>query len=107
MAFLSLKRFPAVFGNTYYAEQVPTLYRVIALIMVALAAGSIAYFTERGQSFAQLLKEARVEMKKVVWPTTTETHQSTLIVLVVSAVMSLILWGLDTLLSWVIKGLIG
>lgn len=94
-------------SNSYYAEQVPLLWRVIGLIVLALAAGGIAYYTEKGRAFAELLKEARIELKKVVWPTKTETHQSTLIVIVVSGIMAVILWGLDTLLSFVIKALIG
>ena len=97
----------AVVANSIYAEQVPSLYRVLALIGVAIVAGGIAYLTEKGQAFAVLLKESRVELKKVVWPTKTETHQSTLIVIVVSGIMSVILWGLDTLLSFTIKALIG
>ncbi len=42
-------------------------------------------------------REARVEMK-VIWPTRQETLQTTLIVAAVTAVMSLILWGLDGIL---------
>jgi preprotein translocase subunit SecE len=97
----------AVTGNTYFAEEYSPLYRALALIGLAILAGGIAYLTEQGKAFVELLKEARVEAKKVVWPTRAETNQSTLIVAAVVAVMSLILWGLDSLLSYIVKLLLG
>jgi preprotein translocase subunit SecE len=45
------------------------------------------------------LKEARTEIRKVVWPTRQETTQTTLIVVAVVLVMALVLWGLDSLLG--------
>jgi len=96
-----------VIANTYYAEQYSPLYRALALIAVALVAMSIAYFTVKGRAFVELLKEARIEARKVVWPTRAETNQSTLIVAVVVAVMSILLFGLDWILSYIIKLLLG
>ena len=54
-----------------------------------------------------LAKEARVEIRKVVWPSREETTQTTLIVVAVVIFVALILWGLDSGLSWLIKGIIG
>lgn len=96
-----------VWGNTYYAEEFNPLYRALALIVLGAFALAIAYFTVKGKAFVELLKEARVEAKKVVWPTRAETNQSTLIVAVVVAVMSLVLWGLDSLLAFIVKLLLG
>jgi preprotein translocase subunit SecE len=96
-----------VWGNTYYAQEYSPLYRALALIVLAALALGIAYLTEKGRAFVELLKEARVEAKKVVWPTRAETHQSTLIVAVVVAAMSLILWGLDSFLAFIVKLLLG
>src|SRR5690606_29079196 len=89
----------AVVGNQYYAAE-PILYRVIALLFVALQ-------TTKGRSFFVLLKEARVEIRKVVWPTRQETTQTTLIVLAVVLVMALLLWGLDSLLGWLVSMIVG
>lgn len=96
-----------VAGNSYYAEAYSPLYRALALIVLALLAGGIAYLTEQGKAFVDLLKEARVEARKVVWPTRQETNQSTLIVAVVVAIMALVLWGLDSFLAFLIKLLLG
>ena len=61
----------------------------------------------KGKEVWDLAKEARVEVRKVVWPTRQETTETTLIVVAVVIFVALILWGLDSGLSWVIKGLIG
>lgn len=95
-----------VAGNQYFAAE-PVLYRVVALVVLGLAAAFVALQTTKGKSFWSLLKEARIEIRKVVWPNRTETTQTTLIVVAVVLVMALILWGLDTLLGWIISMFIG
>jgi preprotein translocase subunit SecE len=54
-----------------------------------------------------MFKEARNEIRQVVWPNRQETMQTTLIVVAVVLVMALLLWGLDSLLSWAVSSLIG
>ena len=53
-----------------------------------------------------MLKEARVELRKVIWPTRVETGQTTAIVVVVVLIVALILWALDSLFAWIIASLI-
>ena len=96
----------AVAGNQYFAAE-SVLYRAVALVVLGLAAAFVALQTSKGKSFWSLLKEARIEIRKVVWPNRTETTQTTLIVVAVVLVMALILWGLDTLLGWIISLFIG
>ncbi len=95
-----------VVGNYLYSSE-PVLYRAIVLIVLGAIAGFVALQTGKGKSFWALLKEARIEIRKVVWPTRPETIQTTLIVLAVVLVMALLLWGLDTLLGWIISFFIG
>ena len=95
-----------VVGNQYFSAE-PILYRVLVLLVLAAAAGFLAFQTAKGKAFAVLLKEARVEIRKVVWPTRQETTQTTLIVVAVVLVMALMLWGLDTLLGWLISLIVG
>ena len=67
--------------------------------VVAVAAGlGIAAVTEKGRTFLAFAKEARIEVRKVVWPTRQETTHTTLIVMVATVIMALILWGLDGIL---------
>jgi len=65
---------------------------VIALVVIGLA---LAAVTEKGRAAIEFAKEARIEARKVVWPTRTETVQTSLIIAFSVAVMSLFLWLLD------------
>ena len=96
----------AVVGNVVYSE-VAVLYRVLGVVVLMLAGVGIALTSAQGKAFLQLLKEANIERRKVVWPTRQETTQTTIIVVLVVFFMSLILWGLDSLLGWLISLLIG
>lgn len=95
-----------VYGNSYFAAE-SMLYRVIGLLVLAGIAGWIATQTSKGSAFVSLCMEARSEIRKVVWPTRTETTQTTLIVVVVVIIVAIILWGLDSFLSWLIALIIG
>ncbi len=95
-----------VAGNAYFGQE-SLLYRVLALLGLAIVAGFVALQTAKGVAFWELLKAARIEIRKVVWPTQAETRQTTLIVLLVVVLVALLLWGLDSLLSWIVSGVIG
>ncbi|PPK51866.1 preprotein translocase subunit SecE [Marinobacter persicus] len=95
-----------VVGNLYFGAE-SLLYRVVALVALGIVAAFIALQTSRGHRFAVLLKEARVEIRKVVWPTRPELIQTTAIVVVFVLVVALILWGMDSLVSWLVAGFIG
>ncbi|QBJ61751.1 preprotein translocase subunit SecE [Pseudoalteromonas sp. DL-6] len=87
----------AVVGNYMYAEQ-SVLLRAIGVVVAVAAGLGIAAVTEKGRTFLAFAKEARIEVRKVVWPTRQETTHTTLIVMVATVIMALILWGLDGIL---------
>ena len=95
-----------VVANSYFSAESP-LYRALGLVALSVVAITIAFQTTTGKSFFQLIKEARTEIRKVIWPTRAETGQTTLIVVAVVFVMALLLWGLDSLFSWLVSLLIG
>ena len=94
-----------VIGNNYYSAE-SLLYRLIAILVLAGVAGFIALQTVKGKSFFTLAKEAKTEIRRVVWPTRQETTQTTLIVLAVVVFMFLVLWGVDSFLGWVVSSVI-
>ncbi|WP_283709583.1 preprotein translocase subunit SecE [Pseudoalteromonas prydzensis] len=87
----------AVVGNYMYADQ-SVLLRAIGVVVAVAAGLGIAATTEKGRTFLAFAKEARIEVRKVVWPTRQETTHTTFIVMVATAIMALILWGLDGIL---------
>ncbi|MGH8435853.1 MAG: preprotein translocase subunit SecE [Pseudomonas sp.] len=95
-----------VVGNQFFSGE-PILYRVLGLLVLAAVAAFVGLQTTKGQAFFGLAKEARVEIRKVVWPTRQETTQTTLIVVAVVLVMALLLWGLDSLLGWLVSLIVG
>ncbi|MFP3029036.1 MAG: preprotein translocase subunit SecE [Arsenophonus sp.] len=96
----------AIAGN-YYFRQYNLALRVIAVVAIAAFAGGIALLTEKGKATLAFAREARVEMHKVIWPTRQETLHTTLIVGAVTAVMALILWGLDGILISIVSFITG
>jgi len=92
----------AVVGNSYFADQ-SLLYRVLGIVALAVVAGMVALQTAKGAAFWTLVKGSRTEIRKVVWPTRQETVQTTMIVVVFVIVVALLLWGLDSLLGWLVS----
>ncbi|HQV21983.1 MAG: preprotein translocase subunit SecE [Moraxellaceae bacterium] len=100
----------ATIGNRYAPDLFPQMSawaRIVALIVMALVALGITLTTNQGKSFIKLLSEAQVEARRIVWPTKDETTQTTMIVCAVVLVMSLVLWGVDSLFGWMISAVIG
>jgi preprotein translocase subunit SecE len=95
-----------IYGFYHFADQLLVL-RVVGLIVVVAIAAGIALQTAVGRNSWAFIQDSRTEVRKVVWPTRKETMQMTLTVMVMTVIMSLILWGFDTLLSWLVRLLIG
>jgi preprotein translocase subunit SecE len=95
-----------VFANWYYQDEM-LLVRVVGLLTMAAAAILVALQTERGKAIWALLKESRTEVRRVVWPSNQETTQTTMVVLLLVVIFALILWGLDSLLGWIVSSIIG
>jgi preprotein translocase subunit SecE len=86
----------AIVGNYYFGEM-SVLLRAGAVVAIVVVAGFIAMQTQKGSDGLAFAKEARTEVRKVVWPTRQEAVQTTGIVLVATVFMALVLWGLDSL----------
>ena len=91
----------AVVGDYIFAEQ-SVLVRALAVVAAIVIAGLVAMQTVKGRNAVDFAKESRTEVRKVVWPTRQEAVQTTGIVLVATLIMSLLLWGLDSVLFWVV-----
>lgn len=96
----------AIYGNWFFRDE-SLLYRVGALVVVAIVAALIAVTTTQGASVWSLLKESRAEIRRVVWPTRAETNQTTAVVLGLVILFAFILWGLDSLFSFIVSSVIG
>ncbi|WP_294827778.1 preprotein translocase subunit SecE [uncultured Gilliamella sp.] len=96
-----------VWGNFYFARpndiyQPNTIVRIIAVSVISLLTLFIAVTTNKGKSFLVFLQESRKELRKVVWPSRKDATQTTLLVVAVTVVVGLALWGMDNLFRWVV-----
>ncbi|WMS89105.1 preprotein translocase subunit SecE [Pleionea litopenaei] len=92
----------AVYGN-HYMEQLDSMSLVIRVaIIIGLIALAllIASTTGKGKTAINFARESRMEVRKVVWPTRQEAIQTTLVIVLFVIVVSLFLWGVDSLLGW-------
>ena len=77
---------------------------ILACIVVALG---LLYATHQGKGFVRLLKDSRVELRRVVWPTKHETITASWQVVLVVVVTSVSLWCFDYIIGWLMKFIIG
>ena len=96
----------AIASFYYYADQ-SLLVRVIGLLVVGGIAVAIGFRTEQGRQLWGFLRDAQIEVHKVVWPTREETIKATLLVVLMVVVVAIFLWLLDLLLGWLVRMLTG
>ena len=91
-----------------YALPVDSLFvKVLVLLVMLGAAVALFYMTAKGKRTVSFFRDARTEVRKVVWPTRAETVQTTLTVAVLVILVGLFLWMLDSILSWLFRLLTG
>lgn len=92
----------AVVGNYLYSD-VSVVLRAAAVVALVAAAGGIAALTAKGKTAITFARESRMEVRKVVWPTRQEATQTTFIVLAVTVIMALALWGIDGIMVRLVR----
>lgn len=91
----------------YYFEAEGLIYRVLGLLAFVVVALGLVYTTHLGQSIVGFGREARGEVRKVVWPTRQETIQTTMMVIVAVIVLGIFLWFIDMMLVSAVQYLTG
>ena len=95
-----------IFAFYFFADYAAPL-RVLGLLVVSGGAAAIALQTAPGRALWEFIADARMEVRKVVWPTRQETIQTTLIVMAMVVVVGLVLWLFDTILMGILRLLTG
>jgi len=94
-------------GAFYWYEDQALAIR-IGMVVAGLAVGAgLAWFSWYGREFWQFAQAARIELRKVVWPSRDETVKTTYVVFIFAIVMGLFFWGLDWVLTWLTRLLTG
>jgi preprotein translocase subunit SecE len=91
----------------YWFDEQSLLLR-IGMVILGLAAGAgLLWLSTYGREFVQFAQAARVELRKVVWPSRTETFQTTYVVIGFAILMGLFFFVLDWILTWMTRFLGG
>jgi len=98
--------FAGLVGFYYFAEQ-SLLLRVIALLIIAGLVAFIVYQTDLGKRTVEFFKDARTEVRRVVWPSRSETTQTTVTVFIIVVIVGIFLWLFDMLLSFLFRLITG
>lgn len=91
----------------YYFEEESQLYRILGLLGLVAVAMGVMYTTRLGYGLWLFARDARTEVRKVVWPTRQETMQTTLMVIVMVILVGIMLWLIDMVLRWAVLVLTG
>ncbi len=95
-----------LYGYYYYLE-VSLPLRVL-MVLGGLAGGTaIAMTSTQGRRLWAFVQGARIEIRKVIWPTKQETTQTAIAVFVFTLIMALFFWGLDSVLLLITRSLVG
>ena len=96
-----------LYGYYFYENDVALPLRVLMVLGGTAAGIAIAMMTAQGQRLWHFIQGSRVEIRKVVWPTRTETTQTAIAVFVFTLILMLFFWLLDTGLLWLTRRLVG
>ena len=96
-----------LYAYYYFEADVAQALRVLMVLGGTAVGIGIAMTSLQGQRLWHFIQGSRVEIRKVVWPTRTETTQTAIAVFVFTLVMMLFFWLLDTGLLWLTRRLVG
>ncbi len=91
----------------YYFLEVSLPLRVLMVLGGTAAGITVGMTSTQGQRLWAFIQGARIEIRKVVWPTKQETTQTSIAVFIFTFIMALFFWGLDSFLLWLTRTLVG
>jgi preprotein translocase subunit SecE len=91
----------------YVLASQPGWLRWLAVGAGLVVGALVIAFSRYGSAFREFVVLARVELRKIVWPSRNETGMTTLVVFGFVIVFGIFFWLLDLVLAWATKTLTG
>ena len=91
----------------YWYDEDPLALRLAMVGGGLVVAAGLIWISWYGREFRQFAQAARVELRKVVWPSREDTVRTTVMVILFAIVMGVFFWVLDMILTWLIRWLTG
>ena len=82
-----------------------TLTKVLITLFWFVIAGAVFIKSTQGDRFLHFLRETRIELRKVVWPTREETAKTTGIIMIAVVVVAIFLWIIDAFFTWGVQSI--
>lgn len=96
----------AIFADYYFAN-IAWAIKLAGWIILSCVLVFFILQTTQGKKIWTFAKEARLEMRKVVWPNRQETFRTTAIVISLVLLTAIIMWGADSIILLIIGWLTG
>lgn len=85
------------FINNFF-DKMGSFTRISIITLLVVFAISIALYTKKVKNVFVYINASKNEMKKITWPQYKETLHTTFIIISVTILISLLLWGLDSII---------
>jgi len=82
-----------------------SLTKVLITLLVFIGAAVVFIKSSQGDRFVHFLKETRIELRKVVWPTREETAKTTGIIMIAVVIVAIFLWIVDAFFTWGVQSI--
>jgi preprotein translocase subunit SecE len=79
------------------------LYKALILLSGVAIALVVFLSSSDGTKFKTFLSQTKIELRKVVWPNKDETVKTTIMIIIAVIVVSIFLWLVDSLFSWMVS----
>ena len=91
----------------YTLDSAPVWQRWLAVVAGLALGVAVVATSAYGRAVAQFVTDARVELRKIVWPTRRETGMTTAVVFGFVVVGGAFFWIVDLILAWATRHLTG
>lgn len=95
------------FLPAYWVPASSIWVRIGVILGCIVAALGLLYATHQGKGFVRLVKDSRIELRRVTWPTKQETVTTSWQVLLVVVIAAIALWCFDYVIGLFMKFIIG
>jgi len=87
----------------YWFDEQALLLRVAMVLGGILVGAGLMWLSSCGHDFLEFSQAARIELRKVVWPTRQDTFRTTVVVFGFAFAMGIFFFLLDMLLTWMTR----
>ena len=98
-----------VLATLYFYYSNPLAFNTLTKVLITLVLFGIAVTvfirSSQGDRFVHFLKETRIELRKVVWPTRQETAKTTGIIMIAVVIVAIFLWIVDAFFTWGVQSI--